>query len=121
MGQSGESVTVPFYVNGAVKVSRTYSWVTGWRELTRQVAADLGNAPGLQLRPVTVKVGGDAGTVCVDTGSPNGSVVIHFHEYPEGAREGSLMDLLMTPVKVTRHMWQPLSEPYPFERVAAPQ
>ena len=121
MGQAGESVTVPFWVNGAVKVSRTYSWVTGWRDLTRQVAADLNNAPALKLEPVEVKFGGDVGGLCVDTGSPNGSVVVHFHKresYPEGT---SFMDMLLTPVKVTRHMWQPLAEPYPFERVTAPE
>lgn len=115
----GESVTVPFLVNGIVKVSRTYSWVTGWRELTRQVAADLYSAPALQLEPVELTLGGgERGVLCVDTGSPNGSVVVHFYEEREPT--GSLSDLLDRPVKITRAWWVSLVNPYGFDREPHP-
>ena len=120
----GESVTVRFHVNGVVKVERVYSWVTGWKDLTRLVAADINNgAPALALAPYDVKVDGEVGTLCVDTGSPNGSVVVHFYEAPERDEEEatSLLDMLLTPVKVKRAWWVELAAPYQFKKETHPE
>ena len=122
MGSKGESVTVRFHVNGIVKVERTYSWVESWKDLTRQVAADMNNgAPALALAPVEVKVDGEVGCLCVDTGSPNGSVVIHFHEQRDYPEDCSLMDILLTPVKVKRSWAVPLAAPYQFKKETHPE
>ena len=114
----GEAVTVPFYVDGVVRVTRTYFVWGGWRELTRKVAADLDKASSLQLRPEGIELGGEVGTLCVDTGSPNGSVVVHFYDY--GDPSGSLLDMLMTPVRVTRAAWCELASAYRFDREECP-
>lgn len=108
-------VVVPFWVNGAVWVEKTYRVVESWRELCRAVAEDMGRAPGLELRPVTVRLGGVDARLCVDTGSPDGSVAVWRHVYPKWDGQ-DFLDLLVRPVTVKRMSWFPLAQPYRFKR-----
>lgn len=120
MFSSKEPVTVPFHVGGEVEVTRMYGAVGSWKELTRLVAADLNLASALQLRPVEVSLDGwERGVLCVDTGSRNGSVVVHFYE--DRAPTGNLMDMLEHPLKVTRAWWVPLAGPYAYDREPHPE
>lgn len=111
-------VSVSFWVNGAVRVEKTYRVVESWRELCRAVAEDMGRAPGLELRPVTVRLGGVDARLCVDTGSPDGSVAVHYVE-PErwdGDAAADILAMLDRPVTVKRLSWFPLAAPYGFKR-----
>lgn len=113
------AVTVPFWVNGAVRVERTY-WVgESWHELCRAVAEDINRAPALQLRPVEIRFMDRDVQLCVDTGSPNGSVAVHYVR-PDQWEGKDTLELLTMPIKVERSGWFQLAEPYGFERVTCP-
>lgn len=116
-------VTVSFWVNGAVHVERTYRVRESWVDLGRKVAADMNDAPALELRPFELSLWGREVCLCVDAGSPNGSVAIHWVDPAqfEGREFRSLLDMIEHPVRVQRSGGFPLAEPYPFKREAYPE
>lgn len=115
-------VVVPFWVNGMVGVERTYWVEERWRELCRAVAKDIDRAPALELRPFVVEFLEREVQLCVDTGSPNGSVAIHYADPDQWDREdmGNVWAMLERPIRVQRCGWASLAEPYGFKRIECP-
>ena len=113
-----QHVTVPFWVNGTVGVDRTY-WVA---ERCRVVAEDINRAPSLELRPFMVEFLGREAQLCVDTGSPHGSVAVHYADPDQwdGIPRGDWLAFLEYRPRVQRYGGVSLAEPYGFKRVECP-
>lgn len=117
-----QHVTVPFWVNGTVGVERVYWVAERWRELCRVVAEDIDRAPSLELRPFMVEFLGREAQLCVDTGSPHGSVAVHYVDPDrwDGIPRGDWLAFLEYRPRVQRYGGVSLAEPYGFKRVECP-